>query len=406
MFGLVEVITLLLGLSGFGVTPNPKAPTADQALQYAIPDADVVVHVDFATMVPGNYKALLGLPNLPEIKASPELLKVVRKVVTEVEGARNLAKATTGIDFTTDVTDATAFFQFVPNKDPMFVAAVRGKLSPAVIDKIAGMSGKQAVTIGTGKMIEMGGDQPALAITGTGVLLAGSPKLLRDRLAPGWKSPAHTPGTNLNYAAIAIDAHPIYTMAVTLGPVARKEINNKMRGVNFVSDLVNRHKAYVGSVYADGIGWTWVDSTKAGLESMAMMSDGFVEIMRAAQIAPRGIAKILLGAIESYKGTDKRVDEIIRRRGDIMKIVEMYTGDGTFKVSVNKDPAKYRLDVRATGKTLSEVIPAALVAPAFVAGFVLMGSRASSSSAPYPAQPVMVQPTVVQPKPPAPKKTN
>jgi hypothetical protein len=31
-FGIIEVITLLLGMAGFGLQANPKAPTADQAL--------------------------------------------------------------------------------------------------------------------------------------------------------------------------------------------------------------------------------------------------------------------------------------------------------------------------------------------------------------------------------------
>ena len=30
-FGIIEVITLLLGMSGFGLQANPRAPTADQA---------------------------------------------------------------------------------------------------------------------------------------------------------------------------------------------------------------------------------------------------------------------------------------------------------------------------------------------------------------------------------------
>ena len=63
--GLVEVITLLLGLSGFGLQPNPKAPTPDASLQYAIPDADVVVHVDAASLVPGNYAQLTKLACRP-----------------------------------------------------------------------------------------------------------------------------------------------------------------------------------------------------------------------------------------------------------------------------------------------------------------------------------------------------
>jgi len=81
-FGIIEIISLLLGLSGFGLQANPKAPTADQALEYAIPDADVVSYVDAAGIIPGNYKVLTQLANQPQIKASPDLAKMVRKAMT------------------------------------------------------------------------------------------------------------------------------------------------------------------------------------------------------------------------------------------------------------------------------------------------------------------------------------
>src|SRR5689334_10026092 len=115
--GFVEVITLLLGISGFGIQQNPKAPTPDVSLQYAMPDADVVVHFDAGAVIPSNYKVLMGLPNNPGIKASPELAKMVRKAIGEVDGGRGIAKAATGIDLSTDVNDATLFFQIVPNRD-------------------------------------------------------------------------------------------------------------------------------------------------------------------------------------------------------------------------------------------------------------------------------------------------
>src|SRR5262245_23540960 len=94
MLGLVEVITLLLGLQGFGLAPNPRAPTADRSLQYAMPDADVVVQLDATSVIPGNYKALMALASQPQIAASPELGKAVKQVVNEVEGARGLIKTT------------------------------------------------------------------------------------------------------------------------------------------------------------------------------------------------------------------------------------------------------------------------------------------------------------------------
>src|SRR5512135_64921 len=113
--GIVDVITLLLGLSGFGLSPNPKPTTPDASLQYAIADADVVIHLDVASIVPANYRRLGELANQPQIKASPELAKMVREAVTEVDSARGLAKTMTGIDLATDVSDITATFRIRPH---------------------------------------------------------------------------------------------------------------------------------------------------------------------------------------------------------------------------------------------------------------------------------------------------
>ncbi len=390
MLGFVEIITLLLGLAGFGLSPNPNPPTANQALRYAIPDADVIVHVDVASIVHANYKRLLALPNTREIRSSPDLAKAVRQVITQVEGARNLAKGTTGIDFARDISDVTASFQYIPRRDPVFVAAIRGNLRRDLLDKVGAMTRSQPVAVGGGKLLEMGRDKPALAMTKDGVLLAGDARLLRDRLSPSWRPPGRR-GTTLSTAWAAIDAHPVFAVSVALSRNARRDIARKMPGKNFVTDLVRRHRAYSFSVYHDGIGWSWTDSSRAGLEQIAMMSEGFIDLLRAAQIAPRGVAKIVLGAITSYRGTNRQIDAIIRRRGDIMKIVQSYTGDGNFKVAVNKDPRRLRLDVRATGKSLSEVVPLGFVGPAMAVGFLTMSGRSSSSVMPMP-----------MPRPPAP----
>src|SRR5689334_19670820 len=91
MLGFVEVILLLLGLSNVGLQANPNPPTADASLQYAMADADIVLHVDAATFVPNNYKVLMQLGNQPQIKASPELSKLVREAVAEIDGMRGRA---------------------------------------------------------------------------------------------------------------------------------------------------------------------------------------------------------------------------------------------------------------------------------------------------------------------------
>lgn len=392
--GFVELITLLLSLTGFGVQANPKAPTADQSLQYAMPDPDVVVHLDAVTFVPNNYKLLAALPNKAEIKASPELSQMVRQVVGQIEGARGLAKSATGIDIATDINDATIFVQVVPQKDPIFVATVHGKFSTAAVDKIAKMTKGTVTKVGSGMMVETTPNDPAIGVTKDGVMLAGNANLVRDRLGDSWKSPPHGAGTNLGYSADVINAHPVYAVVVTMSASARKQAIQGVGGKNLVTDLVTRHKMLSFSVFADGIGWSWIDSNKGGLDQMTMMSEGALELMKAAQIAPRAIAKIALGGIDSYKGTSKQIDQLIARKADVLKLVDTYTGDGNFKVSINKDPAKLRLDVRATGKSLSEVVSAGLFLPG-AAAWLMMGKRAESSVSSPPMQ--QVEPA----KPPA-----
>ena len=70
-----------------------------------------------------------------------------------------------------------------------------------------------------------------------------------------------------------------------------------------------------------------------------------------------------------------------------MKIVETYTGDGNFKVQVDKDPKTYRLSVRATGKTLAEVLPGALILPGMGAA-MFVGMRKSITMPPPTMAPI------------------
>lgn len=391
-FGIIEVITLLLGLSGFSVQNNPKAPTADQALEFAVADADIVAHFDAASVIPGNYKVLTSLQNNPQIKASPELAKMVRRAIGEIDGPRGLVKAQLGIDLTTDVYDATAFLRIVPKQDPNVVVAVHGKFKGDTITKIAKMVGKGEIKDASGAFVDIG-DGNAVGLTKSGVLLAGTNTLVKERLAATWQRPALTAG-NLPGVAEVINAKPVFAVFVSLSQSARAEALANMQGQNFVTDMVKRHKLAAFAVFHDGIGWTWLEnSNKAGLDAMAQISEGTIEILRAAQIAPRGFAKIVMGALESYKGTNKQVDEVIKRKADIQKIIESYSGDGNFKAQVDKDPAKLSLKVRLSGKSLSEVLPAGGFIP-----FGLVAWLTLARKEPMPAQ------IVAPPLPPASKK--
>jgi hypothetical protein len=385
-FGIVELITLLLGASGFGLSNNPKPATPDQALQYAIPNADVVGFFDVASVVPGNYKLLTQLADQPQIKASPELAKAVRQALGEVEAARGLAKTTIGIDPATDIDDVSAFFQFVPKHDPNIVLTVHGRFKTELIDKIATMTHQASAKAGGGTFVETG-EGNGVGLTKDGVLIAGTLTLVKDRVADTWKAPPHAAGSNLGYAADMLVGNPVFAVSLTPSPVAKSALLENDKDRNYGTDLIKRGKMLSLALYHDGLGWSWVDSSKAGLDSMAQVSDGLVDLFRAAQLAPRGFAKMALGALDSYRGVDKQVDELIRHKADLMKIVDAYVGDGSFKAQVDKDVKALRLHARLTGKSLSDVVPFGGMVPLAAVGMLTWREKAMPSevAAPPPA---------------------
>jgi len=388
-FGIVELISLLLSLGGFGVTPNPKPPTVDASLQYAMPDADIVIHFDAASVVPGNYKVLTQLPDQPQIKASPDLAKAVRQMINEVEGPRSMAKGMIGFDPVTDLSDVTAFAQHVPNApQPHFVVVAHGKFTPEMLDKVGKLTGKTVVKSGASSLIDMG-DGNAVGLAKDGTLIAGGAPLVKERLADAWKVPSHAAGTNLGQAADMLAGHPVFGVSLTVSQAMRQQILKEHPDKNFLTDLVKRGHGSSFAVYADGIGWTFNDSTAAGLDQMAQLSDGVVDILRAAQIAPRGFAKIALAALDSYKGLNKQVDTLLAHKADLNKLVAAYTGDGQFKSKIDKDPKAMRLNVRLSGKTLSEVVPVGVVVPMAAIGFLVAGRTEVSKPMlmPEPATP-------------------
>jgi hypothetical protein len=114
---------------------------------------------------------------------------------------------------------------------------------------------------------------------------------------------------------------------------------------------------------------------------MTEMSNGLVDVLRAAQIAPRGFAKIAFGALESYRG-DRQIDEVMRHKADLQKVFDSYIGDGTFKAKVDADKKAMRLSVRLTGKSASDVIGLGAILPV---GAVLFLSERGAATQPISA---------------------
>jgi hypothetical protein len=377
MDGFFQVITLLLGLSGFGIAPNPKPTPPEALLTYGWVNPDVVAYVDVASLVPSNYRLLGKLAEQPQIQADPELAKLVRKAVDEIEGARGLAKTMTGIDVTSDISDVTAFVGLVPHHEPNALVAVHGKFAPAVIDSIARLTGKTTAQLAGGAVVDID-DKNTLALTKDGVMLFGTSSLVRERAGGGWHTPSRAGGTTLGRVADQLAQKPVFAVAVALSQAARDDATKDLdRGV--LIDLIRRHQLASFSVFHDGIGWTWIDSTKDGLDQIAQFSDGLVQLLRASQIGPRGVAKMLLAALASYRG-DGRVDALLQRKADLLKIVDAYLGDGSFHAKVDNDSKAMRLTVRLSGHSASDVLPLGMLVPG--AAIAALYMRADKSEPP------------------------
>ena len=382
MYGLTEVFSLLLALTGFGVDANPHAPPPDQVLEHAVPDADLIAYVDVAAIVPRNFKALSDLPRDPMIRQSPDLVRATQEIVQEANAGRAMVQGLTGVDLVNDITSVSAFMKFKPGHgDDDFdgVIEIRGHIPPDLIAKIARTSGAHVDTIDGRSGIALDA-KTYLGMTRSGTILVGTTALVRPRLADAWRAPPRPARSTLARVAQALDEKPFALYAFQPSRTLIREIERK-GGDNYGVDLVKDTSLAILGLRADGVMWAGYMRSRSGAERLAMASDGVIDLMRASQIAPRGVAKLAVAALDSYRGKSKDLDLLIRHKADILKIVDQYTGDGQFKATIDKDPRQRSVVVHALAGHISEVLPIGFLIPMGVGG-ALYGMRSGSTATP------------------------
>ena len=181
--GAAELVFVLLPLPTFGVQPNPNAPPAAEVLRYAPDDSDVMVHLDVEPMLADNWSKVQGLPNHPAFKANPDVQSAVRQGIAQVEQMRMMAKATSGVDFITDMKSVTVF---VPSllREGEFLVSFRGNFPPDLLDRVASKMGAPT-TKSNGKTTMPTPDGKLLAQVDTGTLLMGPAGLVKARTGVG-----------------------------------------------------------------------------------------------------------------------------------------------------------------------------------------------------------------------------
>jgi len=251
------------------------------------------------------------------------------------------------------------------------MAVARGSFPKDLVAKIAKVAGGTTGTIDGRDTVEIDANT-FVGMAKDGSLLVGPADWVKPRVADDWKAPKRKKGTGWATIAKYLDDSPFLLVAGRLEDDVAEAWSRDL-GAGFVSDLLTSHELAVLSLRHDGVSFYWKDKTKDHLARMALAVDGTIDLMRAAQIAPRGAVELLVAALPSYSGTSDELDKIIAKKDDLIDLVDGFTGDGKFKATVKKDNKAKTVTVEANGKKLSDVLPVAVLVPAVVGGLLISG---------------------------------
>ncbi|MBK7195330.1 MAG: hypothetical protein IPH80_22845 [Myxococcales bacterium] len=397
------ILAMIMALTSFTIKPNPKAPAADAALAYAVDDADLVVHVDLQPTVIDNYPTWQKLADDPLIKQNAELAAGLRTAQTQVEGGRAMIKNLIGIDLTSDLTSLTAFARMRGAGVPDFVVVVRGKFAADLPQRLVQPMGGKPETI-DGRVAGATPDGMLIGLTKDGTLLAGQRDLIAPRLADAWKPAPRAKGSAWAQIATVLDQRPFFALASKPSAAAATALAAQVNA-SFGRDLIAQHTLAIVSASATGVGWVYQAKDAAFAARIKLASEGWIELMRAAHVAPRGLVELAVAALPSYAGTSPELDDAIKHKDQILAAVNELTGDGKFTATVTQKGAL--VTVTTKGRRLSDVLPVGVVVGLGALGSMAFTKQSGAVSGPAgvyaPARPP-ARPSTPKPTPrPAPR---
>lgn len=396
------ILAMIMALTSFTIKPNPKAPAADAALAYAVDDADVVVHVDLQPTVIDNYPTWQKLADDPLIKQNAELAAGLRVAQTQVEGGRAMVKNLIGIDLTTDLTSLTGFARMRGPGVPDFVVVVRGKFAADLPQRLVQPMGGKPETI-DGRVAGATPDGMLIGLTKDGTLLAGQRALVAPRLADAWKPAPRAKGSAWAQIATVLDQRPFFVLASKPSAAAATALAAQVKA-SFGRELIAQHTLAIVSASATGVGWVYQAKDAAFAARIKLASEGWIELMRAAHLAPRGMAELAVAALPSYAGTSPELDDAIKHKDQILAAVNELTGDGKFTATVTQKGSL--VTVTTKGRRLTDVLPVGVAVGLGALGSMAFTGQPKSAVA-TPARPPMIAPPVrpTTPKPTTPRPT-
>ena len=389
--GFIELITILVTMSGFGVSQNPNAPSPDEVMKYAPAKADLMVHVDLQAVLPGNYKVLTTMANHELLKKQPDLRRQVQEELGQLEQGLLLVKGFTGIDLINDVHSATAWLAMTKAGPPEGILVVRGNFPADLIDRLAQPAGT-SVTKVAGVSTIASPDGKAMVAVIDRTIVAGTPRWVRERLAKKWRAPRVAAGSLNARASAFLATKPFIAFVSAPSPLAQKRIVRELSDAgdakNAGVDLLTGHQQAGFAIAHDGVTWVWQARDAAGLQHAAMASEGLIELFRASHLATRGLARVLIASLHSYAGKDPDIDALLRQEDKLIEFAVQVSGDGNFRADVRKDAKSRTVTVDAHGKKLSDVLPVGGLLPLIAAGaYFTLQSEATELLPPPPVRP-------------------
>jgi hypothetical protein len=125
-----------------------------------------------------------------------------------------------------------------------------------------------------------------------------------------------------------------------------------------VRDLLIGQESSAFAVSWNGVWWSYTARSPAGCQRALLATDGVIQLTRAGHLALRGVSRVGLALVDSY-AAEPGVAEIVAHKQDLLRIVDGWSGDGTFVVTVDRQAAARGVTARLRGKSLAEVLPLA-----------------------------------------------
>lgn len=375
----VQLLSVLFSLSDFGVAQSAKAPSPSEVSKYGVEDADVFLFVDLEPVVAKNYRAFVALRDKKEVQAVPELQGAVGRAVAEAEAGREQARKMFGVDPVTDVRSIAVWVKLGAG-EPAGVMAVRGKFPAGWVDTLAPLArehfeveGQKAAVVG----------EAAVARTRDGQVVVGTRALVEERLKKSWKAPGARAGSAAAEVRAALGERPLFSVLFAPGAAARQLMTSRAADDPVLADVVAGLSQVRFSVLRNGVSWRYVATDKSGYQAAVLASEGLLDLMRASHLFARAIARLVLSGVRTHARSQPKLQPIVAREKELLRLVDQLTGDGRFAASVSRGAARNTVTVKATGRTLSDVLPVAGLFPLAAAGaFFAIGERKKEAATP------------------------